>query len=310
VSDEQELAVLSLQERIRMHTMGIRNWGYFGAVVRISKELYSAGDAAFSTHHGFTCTDFIEVMHCVVREFERRQGEHWNRFRRVVRGKNPGQVFRFYFKNVPGLIGNAEEMLAALPNIDVDGAKATLLQHYDLRLSDCGTFAPDEIGELSGRSSKIVESVFRAISLRPGVLEEAKTEHLFLANPIWEAPSIDLGSSFFLPMPHAVFSHIHRIMDRLAVIAGFKEAMEKIRSRYLQDIVGRRNGDDLDGPAFLSAVGHRLAHAARDIASDGGRIGEKSAEETQKEAPQTADFVIPCDSWTPIFPLFRTTSMR
>ena len=43
-------------------------------------------------------------------------------------------------------------------------------------------------------------------------------------------------------------------------------------------IVGRRNGDDLDGPAFLSAVGHRLAHAARDMASDGGRIGEKSAE--------------------------------
>ena len=28
------------------------------------------------------------------------------------------------------------------------------------------------------------------------------------------------------------------------------------------------------------------------MASDGGRIGEKSAEETQKGAPQTADFVI------------------
>jgi hypothetical protein len=51
-------------------------------------------------------------------------------------------------------------------------------------------------------------------------------------------------------------------------------------------IVGCRNGDDLDGPAFLSAVGHRLAHAARDMASDGGRIGEKSAEEAQKGAPQ------------------------
>jgi transposase len=60
----------------------------------------------------------------------------------------------------------------------------------------------------------------------------------------------------------------------------------------------------------LSAVGHRLAHAARDMASNGGRIGEKSAEETQKGAPQTADFVIPCDSWTPIFPLFRTTPTR
>jgi hypothetical protein len=49
----------------------------------------------------------------------------------------------------------------------------------------------------------------------------------------------------------------------------------------------------------LSAARHRLAH-----------VGENLAEETQKRAPQTADFLIPWDSWTPIFPLFRTTSMR
>lgn len=234
VSDEQELAVLSLQERIRMHTMGVRNWGHFGAVIRISKELYSAIDAAFASHHGFSCTDFIEVMQCTVGELERRQTEHWNRFRNVMRGKNARQVFSLYFKNVPGLVGNAEDMLAALPGIDVNAAKAAVMAHYDLRLSDCGTFTPDEIAKLSGRSSQIVESVFRAISLTPGALAEAKTEYLFLANPIWEAPAIDLGTSFFLPMPQAVFSHIHRIMDRLAGAAGLKEAVEKTRSSYLQ----------------------------------------------------------------------------
>ena len=135
-------------------------------------------------------------------------------------GKNARQVFHLYFKNVPGLVGNAEDMLAALPGIDVDAAKAAVMAHYDLRLCDCGTFTPDEIANLSGRSPQIVESVFRAISLMPGALAEAKTEYLFLGNPIWEAPAIDLGTSFFLPMPQAVFSHIHRIMDRLAGAAG------------------------------------------------------------------------------------------
>jgi hypothetical protein len=235
VSDEQELAVLSLQERIRMHTMGVRNWGHFGAVTRISKELYSAVDFAFTSHYGFSCTDFIDVMHRVVGELERRQTEHWNRLRRVMRGKNPRQVFRLYFKNVPGLVGNAEDMLAALPGIDVDAAKAAVMAHYDLRLSDCGTFTPDEIAKLSGHSLQIVDSVFRAISLTPGALAAAKTEYLFLGNPIWEAPAIDLGTSFFLPMPQAVFSHIHRIMDRLADAAGLKEAVERARSNYLQE---------------------------------------------------------------------------
>jgi len=126
-------------------------------------------------------------------------------------------------------------MLAAFPGIDLDSAKAAVMAHYDLRLSDCGTFTPDEIANLSGRSSQIVESVFRAISLTPGALAETKTEYLFLGNPIWEAPAIDLGTSFFLPMPQAVFSHIHRIMDRLADAAGLKEAVEKVRSSYLQE---------------------------------------------------------------------------
>src|SRR6266404_31831 len=109
VTDEQELAVLSLQERIRMHTMGVRNWGFFGEVVQISKELYGAIDPAFGAHHGFNCTDLIEVMRCTVSESERRQNEHWSALRKVLTGPNPRQIFRRYFKYVPGLVGNAEE---------------------------------------------------------------------------------------------------------------------------------------------------------------------------------------------------------
>jgi hypothetical protein len=89
ITDEQEIEVRSLQERIRLHTQAVRNWGHFGAVIRISKDLYDAIDTPFAAHHGFSCTAFIEVMHCAVREFERRQTEHWSRFRKVLRGRNP-----------------------------------------------------------------------------------------------------------------------------------------------------------------------------------------------------------------------------
>ncbi len=53
------------------------------------------------------------------------------------------------------------------------------------------------------------------------------------------------------------------------------------RGRFLWPSLADGNGDDLDGAAFLSAFGHRLAHAAGDMASDGGWI-EKSAEERKK----------------------------
>lgn len=234
VSDQQELTVLSLQERIRMHTMGVRNWAHFSAVVQVSKELYSTLDPAFHDHYGFSCSDFISVMHSAVGELERRQAEHWKRFRRVMRGKNPRQIFTLYFKNVPGLVGTAEDMLAALPGIDLEGAIAAVISHYDLRLSECGTFKPDDIACRSGHSTQVVERVLRAVSLAPGQLSTTNDEHLFLGNPVWEAPVIDLDDTFFLPMPQAVFSHIHRIMERLAAAAGLKEAVERARSKYLQ----------------------------------------------------------------------------
>ncbi|MEY9121313.1 hypothetical protein [Bradyrhizobium yuanmingense] len=233
VGDEQELAVRWLQERISLHTAGVRNWGYFGDVVEISKELYCTVDTAFAAEHGFSCTDLIEVMRCVVSELDRRQSQHWDILRKILRGRNPRQIFRLYFKYVPELIGSAEEMLAAWPAVDVPGARAAVMAHYDLRLADCAIFEPHEIGKLSGRASDLVARVFQAISLAPGSLAAAKTEYLFLGNPIWETPIVDLGDAFFLPMPQAVFSHIHRIIGRLAG-AGIKEMLEKARSDYLQ----------------------------------------------------------------------------
>jgi hypothetical protein len=233
-TSEQERAVLFLQERIRFHTMGVRNWGYFGDVVQISKELYGAIDAPFAAHHGFSCTDLIEVARCMVAEFERQQTEHWDQLRKVLRGRNPRQIFRHYFKYVPGLVGDAETMLASMPGIDRDGAKAAVMAHSDLRLANFGTFEPAELAKLPGRDVHVVEAALRAISRAPGGLAETKIEHLFLGNPIWEAPGVDLGESFFVPMPQAIFSHIHRIMERLASAAGLKEAVEKARAEYLE----------------------------------------------------------------------------
>jgi hypothetical protein len=254
ITDEQELEVRSLQERIRLHTQAVRNWAHFSSVVQISKDLYGAIDAPFAAHHGFSCMAFIEVMHCAVREFERRQTQHWSIFRKVLQGRNPRQIFRLYFKNVPSLVGSAEDMLAALPGIGMDGAKAAVMSHYDLRLPDCGTFKADEIAKLSGHTSQVVESVFRAISLVPGALADAKPEYLFLDNPVWQAPAVDLDDSFFLPMPQAVFSHIHRIMDRLANLAGLKEEMEKTRARYLEEKLEMTFRSALPGAAITSGA--------------------------------------------------------
>lgn len=234
VTDEQQMAVLSLQERIRMHTNGIRNWGYMGDVQQITLDLYSPLDAQFSAHHGFTCTELISSMATVLADVERRHNDHMDVLVKVCRGKKPQDIFDLYYKHVPDLVGSSTDLAAAFPEIDREGAVALVMGHFDLRHQDSATFTADEVSELTGKSADICGLMMRAIALPPGALVSAKEEFLYLGNPVWHAPVIDLGDEFFVAMPQAFFSHIHRIMEKLATDAGLKEALEKARNVYLE----------------------------------------------------------------------------
>jgi len=77
--DPEALTIRSLQERIRLHTHGVRNWGYFSDVVRLSLDLYHPLDAAMLAHYGFNATDVIEVLNavrCGIRAAAGRPLEH------------------------------------------------------------------------------------------------------------------------------------------------------------------------------------------------------------------------------------------
>lgn len=235
VTDKTQLLVRSLQERISMHTHGVRNWGYFSEVVALSKELFAPLDPTFRARYGFAASDFMEILRVVVEEFERRQTEHFIILKKVYAGKNLRQIARHYFRYVPGLQGTPEEFVAAMPpGIDRKGMMAMIIAHFDLRLAERATFHAADVAALTGLSEAEITLALRAISLKPGDLGEAKAEYLFLGNPVWERPAVDLGDAFFIPIPQMAFSHIHRIMDRLCTNAGLKDQLSDRRSHFLE----------------------------------------------------------------------------
>jgi hypothetical protein len=234
--DPEALRIRSLQERVRMHTHGVRNWGYFNDVVRLSLDLYHPLDAAMLAHYGFNATDVIQVLNAVVAEFERRQGVRWNTLSKVLRGSNVRQMARLYYRHVPGLTGSAEEMLNGMPKgIAREQFMGMLMAHYDLRLAETATFKPADVAALAHRPEELVTSLLRTLSLAPGALVEMQPEFLFLGNPVWERPAIDLGDAFFIPTPQAAFSHVHRLMDRLAADAGLHEQLKNRRAQFLEN---------------------------------------------------------------------------
>jgi hypothetical protein len=242
--DEQQRVVLALQERLRAHTQVVRNWGYFSAVVRISKELYGALDQDLSKHFGFSATDLIEVSRALLLVLERRANKRLANLRDIFKARTTDQLVRDYYAKYPYVEGNPEEFLAGIPKgVTTQMVKYRLLAHSDIALVRLGIVDTAELAELVGRPSDVVERVLGRLSLRPGDLDGERAENFFLSNPIWISPGIEIGGGFFFPTPQIIFSHIHPIMSSLAEAAGAKAKLDKRRAAFLEtqirSVVGR-----------------------------------------------------------------------
>ncbi|KVE11547.1 hypothetical protein WI92_18420 [Burkholderia vietnamiensis] len=250
IQGDEQATVRSLQERIRMHTHGVRNWGYYEQVVALCRSLYAHLDAAMMAHHGFCATDLVDVLAALVSEFEKRQSAHWGVLVRVFKGKTARQIVQRYYQLVPELVGSADEMLASLPaTVTRDQMMGMLMAHYDLRLLDTALFETPTVAELTGKSVETVSAVLKALSFVPGSLAETRPEFLFLDNPVWDRPTVAIGETYFCPLPQMAFSHIHRLVDRLAGEAGLQDALKERRAMYLEhqvEAVFRRAVPDAD----------------------------------------------------------------
>lgn len=235
IADVQARTVAALQERIRFHTHAVRNWGYFSDVVSIARDIYAPLDTAFLDHHGFTASDLIEIARTMVAELERRANAWTDAMRPVAQAKTIPQMLQRYYTSFSDLVGSAEALARGIPSdARREQVLGMLMGHADLRHSDNATFDARTLATLTGIDAMRVEKALRALALRPGALAQQKLEFLFLDNPVWLAPLIELGDSFLAPMPQAVMSHVHGILRRLAHEANVLEALDTARNAYLE----------------------------------------------------------------------------
>lgn len=231
----QEHTVLSLQERIRLHTQAVRNWGYFSHVVEISTELYSPLDNQLRDVLGFSASDLIKVAHCLLSIFERRVASNFKLLKIVFKEKNARNLVRRYFELFPFVDGHAEDFVDSIPaTATLKSVKAFILSHSEIAFLLYSAFTSDELATESGLDLKISSAVMESLSLKPGALKDKNIEHIFLDNPIWKSPLIKIKDGFFCPLPQSIFSHIHNIMRALAETAGLKKNFDEVRASYLE----------------------------------------------------------------------------
>ena len=254
-TDEQLAVIRSLQNRVRLHTQQVRNWGYPTHVMAIARELYAPLDEQFSAYYGFSISDLINVLHSLVTELRRRADQHFEFLRKVSGAKNAKEVFARVSESVPELQERLNELVDAhLSGIDREGAIALVMASLNDGLEGQTTFDGKEVAALAGCSPEVAEKILRAVSLPPAGLVDTDPQHLFVGNPVWVAPGVDLDGGFLFAMPQIFFSHIHPIVSRLCGQARMKSELENQRARFLEEKLGETLEKALPGATVQSNV--------------------------------------------------------
>jgi hypothetical protein len=237
---ETEVAARAIFEKIRLHTQAVRNWGHFSQMVAIVRELYEPLDEGLIRSVGFSFTDLALVGEALVSLLEDRLNCRFSALQKVFREKKPRRLLEKYFQYFPFLEGTAAEVLEALhEDIGYDGMRSFILGHADLALERIASFNAPEVAAKSGIP---VERVFKAlsrISLKPGELSAHQTEHIFMDNPVWIRPLVDMGDTFYASAPQVIFSFFDRIARDLADEANIRVNHDRRRASYLEMRVSR-----------------------------------------------------------------------
>lgn len=235
-ADESRRAIMSLQEKIRLHTQAVRNWGYFSEVKKICREVYAPLDDKLVAAVGYSFSDILDIAETVITVVEDRGKTFMDAMRKVMSARDSKTLVETYFREMPDLEGTPDELLAIVPEGTTrEGVMAFLMSHADLRHVDNMSVTAADVAAVTGKDEERVDRVLRMLSIEPGELAGQNLEHLFLANPVWARPGIALDGAYLFGMPQAIFSHINEIMWNVAISAKIENDLSDRRAAYLED---------------------------------------------------------------------------
>ena len=237
---DDEKAVVFAQEMIRGATQAVRNWGYHSQVKRIARELYRPFDTQIQVAHGFSGSDVFDVFEAMFAEVESRLTAHFKALADVFRssGTDRSRLIESYHELI-GLGKEEAERFVEQFNVEeapLDGVRAMVNAHYDLRLPGVYTFPAAELAESLGLDEDRVRAILDQYALEWGALSKHETEYLHLSNPVWKKPLVKLGDNeYFCAIPGGFFSFVIPCME--AILSPFATAVSERRAEYLESKV-------------------------------------------------------------------------
>jgi hypothetical protein len=241
----EERQLIRLVETMRTHTEGIRNWGYPQQVFRITKGIFAKLEDDIEAEFGFRVANLIDMFLNLVEVVQGRANAHIEQLRPVWEADTIDAALREYYEAFPEMEGTPEEMaeMAEQRGASLAYVKGMIVSHGDLRLPSVYTLTASDFADAYPGSieDEPLKAVLSAWSLGLGDLAVEDPEHLFLGNPVWTRPLIDLGEGRYLwPVPGLFLSFCLEMIERL--FGRDQRMLERYyvqRSKYLEEETSR-----------------------------------------------------------------------
>ena len=235
---EKKIAILQLQELLRLHTSLVRNWGYFKRVISIAKRLYSGLDPLFKISVGLEATSIIDLFEGLVLYVEEVYTERFQQMRTVFKARTIEEAIKTYHE-IYQLPGSVEETTTFLreQGAALNDVRSLIVRHSELFLTEAFSWTIEELASSMNIEPVALECALSKLSYQFGDLKDSDPEHFLLGNPVWTKPLIKLPTgSYFCVIPQVFFSCVFQALDSLLSAEEIKrEVQDKRRPKFLED---------------------------------------------------------------------------
>ena len=230
-----------LAQHMRIHTHGVRNAGYYQQVMRHLRAIFGQLDADFEPTAGVKLGALVTMCENMLKLAEQRKNARSTIFKSVNK-HTVEDVVRSYCSasNLNDEYRNALLRQCIEHHASVEDARARCIHDADLRLAQLYWFRISDF--VGAYPEPIEEEKLLGILLRwsyfPSGLVGHNRDFLFLDNPIWTRPIVQVGPrEFFWPMPELFHSFGIEMLESLIQSDEklLKKYQDKVRPNYLEN---------------------------------------------------------------------------
>jgi hypothetical protein len=238
--DETERRRLAILEDVRGNTLAVRNWGNPEQILRIVRGLFGPIDNNIEIHTGVSILNLIRMWENMHHAMEDKLNEHIGKVRKMLRHDDTTDMIDYFLEYWPQINTTKEKMLETCKLFNSkDEVAKYLICLSDLFIQDIFMFRlEDFIGFYTDKvDPRILEKVLDNWSIVYGGLQNYPTEHIFLANPIWNKLLIKVKDGIYCWPISNLFLHTSlELMESVFYSnAELKERYEKRRSKFLEE---------------------------------------------------------------------------